>query len=449
MQRLQSGNSRCHHNLLSYQGCSIVSVAGKTEVESAEYNVGIAKFNLPALDYIPRGVPADIAPMVANYDGFPTILDRRGIPMREVGHFIRTCCASRKTAIAYRDDIFEFMDGLEAQGRSWNDPCLIDDDFRAYRNMLCATPSATGGKRAVSTIRRRLAGLRAFYTFAATKGYVARSFDWASINTLPQHLLENEQKQQARVLDGGAITYIPPDRISRILLMLGPSTATEADREGDTRAFRDRLVAEIIFETGLRLDEVTHLTVGHVPKLIDFDPKTKLDDDFFVRASRHQKLPIKVTWTKHMVERTVFIPYDVAWWLNWYVEVERAGVLDRALRRLGPSEFRRRGLDRQEWLFLNGTDAPDAYTAGRLSETVASRRFSAAVIAAGYRKEKEGRLPSALYTFHDLQQTFAILHYLLRLDALSRKGTPGAEKMALEWVQTLLGHKSSSKMRRY
>lgn len=45
----------------------------------------------------------------------------------------------RKTALAYRDDIYEFVAGLEKQGRPWNDSTLIDDDLHAYRNMLCAS----------------------------------------------------------------------------------------------------------------------------------------------------------------------------------------------------------------------------------------------------------------------------------------------------------------------
>lgn len=87
---------------------------------------------------------------------------RRCLPIRAVGHFLRLECASPKTALAYRDYIYEFIVGIEAQGRAWNDPALIDDDFRAYRNMLCATPGATGKKRAVDTIKRRLAGLKSF-----------------------------------------------------------------------------------------------------------------------------------------------------------------------------------------------------------------------------------------------------------------------------------------------
>lgn len=426
-----------------------MSMQDAPEPTGAAVLSGLAKVNLPALDHRPQGVPAHLASAIANYAGFPTVLDGRGIPMGAVGHFLRTCCRSSKTATAYRDDIFEFMAGMEAQGRSWDDPGLIDDDFRAYRNMLCATPSATGGKRTAGTVRRRLAGLRAFYSFAAAKGYVARAFDWTSISSLPQHLLRGEGGQDGRSMDGQAITYIPTDHMARILWMLGPPTSTEVDRGHDARPFRDRLVVETSFETGLRVDEVAHLQVRHVPDLPGFDPTATLDAEFFARARRHRKFPVRVSWTKRLVERTVLLPYDLAWWLNWYVRVERAEVLDRARLRLGPDDFRRRGLDRQAWLFLNGADAPDAYTAGRLSEAVASRRFSTAVVAAGYRKQREERPPSALYTFHDLRHTFAILHYLSRLDVLSRKGTPEAEERAIEWVQTLLGHKSRETTRRH
>ena len=110
---------------------------------------------------------------------------------------------------------------------------------------------------------------------------------------------------------------------------------------------------------------------------------------------------------------------------------------------------RRRGLDRQAWLFLNGADSPDAYAASRFSETMASRRFSTAAVAAGYTRERDGKPSAALYTFHDLRHTFAILHYLSRIAALSRKGTPEAEERAIDWVQTLLGHKSRETTRRH
>lgn len=94
----------------------------------------ITKIRLPALDHVPQGVPSDIQMAIAHPDGFPMIADASGIPIRAVGHFLRLECASPKTALAYRDDIYEFMAGLERQGRPWNDPTLIDDDFRAYRN---------------------------------------------------------------------------------------------------------------------------------------------------------------------------------------------------------------------------------------------------------------------------------------------------------------------------
>ena len=188
--------------------------------------------------------------------------------------------------------------------------------------MLCVAPSATGGRRMVGTIRRRLAGLRAFYSFAQAKGYVPRGFDWANINALPQHLLKSDAEREARPLSGAAITYVPADHMSRILWMLGPSTSGEADREHDARPFRDRLCVETSFETGLRVDEVTHLMVRHVPQLPGFDPGAKLDRDFFDKARRHRKFSVRVSWTKRLKERTVLLPYDLVWWLNWYVAVE-------------------------------------------------------------------------------------------------------------------------------
>lgn len=81
-----------------------------------------------------------------------TSISRSHIPMAFRRSQVRTASPSerwvtssvssapvRKTALAYRDDIYEFVAGLEKQGRPWNDSTLIDDDLHAYRNMLCAS----------------------------------------------------------------------------------------------------------------------------------------------------------------------------------------------------------------------------------------------------------------------------------------------------------------------
>ena len=403
----------------------------------------ITKIRLPALDHVPRGVPSDIQMAIAHPDGFPMIADASGIPIRAVGHFLRLECASPKTALAYRDDIYEFMAGIEAQGRRWNDPALIDDDFRAYRNMLCATPGATGRKRSVETIKRRLAGLKSFYAFAFRKGYVLREFDWDSINSLPRHLLQDEAEQDARALQGREATYIPADHMVRILDLLGPTTA--ATPSGANRPYRDRLCSETSFESGMRVDEATHLLTRQIPILPGFDPEASLDEEFYAKARRHPKLPIKITWTKRLRARTILLPYDLVWWLNWYRHVERANVLSTALDRLGRDEYQRRGLHQQNWLFLNGTDSPDAYMANRFTAAMASRNFTAAVVEAGYVDD----LGDALYTYHAQRGTFGILHYIARLKRLMRQRIPEAEERAIEWVQALLGHKDKETTRRH
>lgn len=403
----------------------------------------IRKIRLPSLDQRPIGVPGDIELAIANYDGFPTIADGDGVPLRAVGHFLRLECPSPKTALAYRDDIFEFMSGLEAQGRPWNDPGLVDDDFRAYRNMLCITPAATGRKRSVPTIRRRLAGLKGFYGFAYRQGYVLREFNWDSITALPQHLLRDEAEQDARALNSREIVYIPGDRLSIILDNLGVTTS-RTPIVGAT-PYRDRLCSETSFETGMRVDEVTHLLLKQVPRLPSFDPETTLDEEFFARARRHRKFPVSITWTKRLNARTVHLPYDLVWWLNWYIEVERAQVLATACKTLGRAEFEKRGLHQTGWLFLNGADSPHAYMAGRFSAAMASRNFTAAVVAAGY-VDGDG---DALYTFHAQRATFGIIHYIARLRRYMRDRVPNAEERAIEWVQTLLGHKDKETTRRH
>ena len=403
----------------------------------------IHKIRLPALGERPLGVPTNIEAAVANYDGLPTIADAHGIPMRAIGHFIRLECPSPKTALAYRDDIFEFMSGLDAQGRAWNDPSLIDDDFRAYRNMLCMTPGATGRKRAVDTIRRRLAGLKSFYAFAFRKGYVLREFDWTSITSLPQHLLQNEAEQDSRALSDHEITYIPGGDMSRILDLLGKTTAITP--VPSSLPYRDRLASETSFESGMRVNEVTHLLTTQIPRLESFDPEMVLDDEFRDKARRHRKFPVRITWTKRLYARTIHLPYDLVWWLNWYMQVEREQVLKAALELIGREEYERRGLHKTQWLFLNGLDAPHAYIGGRFSAAMASRRFSAAAVAAGL-VDEDG---DALYTYHAQRSTFGILHYISRLRRLTRQRVPDAEERAIEWVQSLLGHRNKETTRRH
>lgn len=153
----------------------------------------------------------------------------------------------------------------------------------------------------------------------------------------------------------------------------------------DTRPRRNRLIVELSFATGMRIDEIAALTLAQFLTLKQ-DPA-------------HGTYPLLLTKTKGLVPRNVYIPallYDA---LKTYVDDERA-------KAVGSKKCRA--------LFVTHADA-NRNAGSPLSVRSISHAFHEAVMAAGLfktiRDADNVERKIARHTFHDLRHTFAVEMY--------------------------------------
>ncbi|GGF18105.1 hypothetical protein GCM10011611_24950 [Aliidongia dinghuensis] len=420
------------------------------------------RITLPVLDALPDYIPSDIAKIVAHPNGFRTIADDDGIPIPAVGHFLRDQ-RSESTRNAYREDVAEFLLALmDSGGVEFADATFSHTLFTAYLKSLCTTLGQNGRKRRKSTVTRRMAGLRNFFEHAKEEGHIDVGFDWKRINRIPSDLFKASTISDAqRLLEGRSkkVRFIPTRHVARVLSEFGP-TLSENSIVGDYwKPVRNRLTAEISYSCGTRIDEITHLLVNQIPRPRQFSPDRAYDPDFEFWLREQPSVPVRLAWTKRLVERTCLVPADLQWAIWWYIEVERAAVLEDARKRLGRDEWQRRCFDktgRHGWLFLNGSAAADAYVGGRFTANALSKIMAKCVVRAGLFKEEAIPDPESgepileivpNYSFHDWRHTFAILQYLSKWIHGGR--TKAAEDAAIRHVQTLLGHASPETTRNW
>lgn len=146
--------------------------------------------------------------------------------------------ASANTIEAYRRDIAAFVKYMESIGVA--DPAAaVSTDITGYMLKLRA-----GGKTA-STINRKMASLRAFYSFLADRGIVRNNP--AVELTVP--------RTEARVLE-----YLSIEEVEKLL------TAPNETMTG----LRDRAILEIMYATGMRVNELIQADVADVNTALGF-----------------------------------------------------------------------------------------------------------------------------------------------------------------------------------
>lgn len=141
--------------------------------------------------------------------------------------------ASELTIKSYREDLFSFVEWLEAtRGRVPHPDALTPQDLREFQAALQKADYAR------SSIARKLAALRSFYKFAMREGL-------ASSN--PAKPLRNPRKQRKLP------HVLSDDEVGRLLL------APPADKAD---GLRDRAILETMYSAGLRVSELVGLQDG-------------------------------------------------------------------------------------------------------------------------------------------------------------------------------------------
>jgi tyrosine recombinase XerC len=154
--------------------------------------------------------------------------------VRFVEHLERQVRASPHTVRAYHRDVAQFLEGLEERtGRPATPEDLEVREVRAHLATL-------HGKRAPSTMARKLSALRRFGEFLRREGAVEDN---------PVALVQNPKRAQRLPV------ALPVEDVTEMI---------EAPAPDDPRARRDRAVLEVLYGAGLRVSECVGLDLSHL-----------------------------------------------------------------------------------------------------------------------------------------------------------------------------------------
>ncbi|PGH59445.1 hypothetical protein CRT60_00490 [Azospirillum palustre] len=371
--------------------------------------------------------------------GFPFLVDRHaGKVIKPVLLFLvdQYLTAGRQfvpnTATAVANDLKDYLATLDEQGVAWNE--ATKEDVVRYRDdMAFAVSRKTHERYSVSTVRRRLASVLAFYAWAAKSRLIDTPILDGTLKRIPVPIEQNAMahlgQKTRRVSE-----LLPPDKrgaddqvkvLSQgdwkaLSAALGP---LPSERQDDQPA-RDRLACEMSLNTGLRIHELLALTTYQILPLCP-DPS---------RPFVSQR--VWVTITKGSRPRWIYIPNWLISEIHAYIDGERAECLKAARR-----HWLKRNRDTPAQLFLNGVSAKG--NAGRpLRSQSLEDAFHRSAVNAGLVRMVRKTDPDTgevymkqepRHVFHDLRHTFAVWTYYTRK----------AEGDAEPWktIQARLGHR--------
>jgi integrase/recombinase XerC len=122
--------------------------------------------------------------------------------------------------------------------------------------------------------------------------------------------------------------------------LLGPLPPETGQSITDCRPTRDRLIAEVAIHTGMRRDEISSLTVWQI---LDLRPDP---------SRPFEVVKLRITKTKGLRPRCVFMPNWLVVALHWYIDHERKQALTAA------KKYWLKGKVKEPTaLFLNGPEA--------------------------------------------------------------------------------------------
>ena len=323
----------------------------------------------------------------------------------------------RQSADAAANDLKDWWDHLEVRGVSWNN--VSDRELANYLKGLRETISGhTGDFLADATFARRCSSLETFHVFA-TGRWPAFRFPSMSRGAIIAGVSGRGPRSHR---SEGDPHPLPPAAVNLIAAQLGP---LPSEREAGESS-RSRLAFELGLNAGLRVDEITKLRADIIEQM----SASGADDD---------PVDLKITLSKGLVGRTVFLPTWLVREAKLYIGGERAESVAAARERWLKAPHRE-----PPNLLLNRPDAPLDCGKQTSTDTI-DKAFHAACLASGLTTEKviaEGSSEEAHQTvprhvFHDTRHTYAYWTYLGLIEQ------DDDERMRREpwlFIQSRLGH---------
>ena len=246
-----------------------------------------------------------------NRPGRPFILDSNMRWLLPINHFLRDVSIiegktySPHTWRAYAYHLFDFLSFCERIERSWNE--VLELHLAAYRNELMTTPSPLTKRRlAAGTVNGRLTTVCLFLKFALRKGYITQlPFSFKDVR-----IRRSYDDDMFAHLHGSSTTV----EANRLMLRTYESELEIPSNEETGRfisslgSWRDGLIAETMWVSGLRREEVCTLSVNALP-----------EDPFSLKAKRHK---VRI-FGKGRKWRSVYLPVRLLRRIARYIELER------------------------------------------------------------------------------------------------------------------------------
>ncbi|MGP7795608.1 tyrosine-type recombinase/integrase [Sphingomonas sp. CLY1604] len=330
---------------------------------------------------------------------------RDGVRPANDQDFVPSHASNRAAA----NELVEWLRFLNHIGRPWDS--VDGQTIGLYASLLESRISVhTGRKRAAETISHKLSTIYNLYTWSNAAGITSVRWDRATIRSKYQRA--GRDKREAC---DDRIRPFSPTEMRTLLDALGPLPSLRKRGEGSGR---DRLLFETGLLTGMRGEEICHLSARKIKAL-------KPD------ANRpNETLRLWITVTKGRKGRYVALPNSLVMEMQHYIRNERTDAV-RVLIANG-------GADRG-YLFVN---LPDHRLAGAPLKTGSVHKLTHKLmleigcceIVTVTKKKQMVKVVAATHSFHDTRHTYAVNLYICQRNA----GDP----KPWETVQRMLGHKS-------
>lgn len=295
---------------------------------------------------------------------------------------------------------------LQAIAKDWHD--AGEQDRLNYRDAyLNAISPKTGRLYGSAGVRDNLTVIRKFHQYCTTKNFydgdigitqrmelrtpIDRDFLAHTRNSLG---LRNKDHALPKVRPGTKIHPIATTALRSLLNYVGPQAS---HRTGDLRPARDRLICDLGWAVGLRLDEINRLTTLQFLHLVPD------------RAALFANLPLTIYHGKGKKTRQVAVPAWLVMDALAYIEGERADSI-----RAGKTAGRSRPLS----LLLAHSSSKSPGQS--ITNSAIQKMFRQACLSMGIIETVQKEVPLTgkrllsqvpKHSIHDLRHTYAVLTY--------------------------------------
>lgn len=254
---------------------------------------------------------------VAVPDRMPFLIGDDGLPVAKVNSFFRdlpaTGCRSPETWRAYALDIFRFLRYLDSVEHA-DVFAATNEHVERYRWVRL------NGSQPVrpSTWNREVASLQRFYGWAVGRGHATEvPFRYGdAVGRNHSHVGGRRNLARARVADTAPIRFLTVEQYLFFrdvgLYGLSPEGRRDPTFSGE-QAFRNKLFADLLVTTGLRLGEAAALTRMEIP----------------APSKRAARLAVAGPTAKRSKPRDVLVPAAVTDRLRFYLLGARAEIVER------------------------------------------------------------------------------------------------------------------------